>query len=67
MNQLEACQHLESLQTRLLAKQKREKAYLDRRATRGTHTPTDEAYEADQALEDELLEMIAHMLNEAGK
>lgn len=35
-----------------------EQAYLARRAARGTHTPTDEAYEQDQALENELLALL---------
>ncbi len=39
-------------------KKARERAYLDRRASRGTHTPTDEAYEADQELEADLLDML---------
>ena len=34
----------------LRRKQQRERAYLDRRAKRGTFTPTDEAYEQDQFL-----------------
>lgn len=42
----------------LLKKQARERAYLDRRAARGTHTPTDDAYEADAILEAELLEAL---------
>ncbi len=67
MTQLDMCQHLEDLQARLQAKQKRERAYLDRRAARGTDTPTDEAYRRDQSLEDELLEMIAFVLSNAGK
>lgn len=49
---------LEGLQKRLVAKQQRERAYLDRRAKRGTHTPTDDAYEEDQRLEDELLALL---------
>ena len=36
----------------------RERAYLDRRAARGTYTPTDEAYTADQLLEADLLAML---------
>jgi hypothetical protein len=36
----------------------RERAYLDRRAARGTSTQTDEAYEADQLLEADLLTML---------
>jgi hypothetical protein len=44
--------------TRLQQKQARERAYLDRRAARGTRTPTDDAYEADQILENELFEAL---------
>jgi hypothetical protein len=49
------------IQTRRAALQKkmqRERAYLDRRAARGIHTPTDEAYEQDQQLEAELLALL---------
>jgi hypothetical protein len=44
--------------TQLRQKQQRERAYLDRRAARGAHTPTDDAYEADAILEDDLLEAL---------
>ena len=46
--------------TRAALQQKtaRERAYLDRRAARGTYTPTDEALEADQLLEADLLAML---------
>lgn len=44
--------------TALEQKKARERAYLDRRASRGTRTPTDEAYEADQMLEADLLDML---------
>ncbi len=44
--------------TALERKKARERAYLDRRANRGTHTPTDEAYEAYQELEADLLDML---------
>lgn len=44
--------------SQLRQKQQRERAYLDRRAARGTHTPTDDAYEADAILESELLEAL---------
>lgn len=50
---------------RLRAKQQREKAYLDRRAARGTRTPTDEAYAADQGLETELLLFLDDILRNA--
>ena len=43
---------------KLREKQDRERAYLDRRAARGTHTPTDEAYEADALLENDLFEAL---------
>jgi hypothetical protein len=46
------------IRARLQAKMQRERAYLDRRAKRGTHTPTDEAYAQDQILEAELLSML---------
>jgi hypothetical protein len=39
----------------------REQNYLDRRASRGTHTPTDEAYEADQALLADLIALFDEM------
>jgi hypothetical protein len=54
---------LEGIQARLVAKQRREKTYLERRAGRGTHTPTDEAYEGDQILEDELLLLLQDLIN----
>lgn len=47
---------------KLERKKKREKDYLDRRAARGTHTPTDNAYEDDQVLETELLEFLQQCL-----
>jgi acyl-CoA thioesterase len=42
----------------LLRKMQRERAYLERRARRGVWTPTDEAYEADQELEADLLALL---------
>ena len=53
--------YADDLTERLKRKQARERAYLDRRAARGTHTPTDEAYEQDQILEDELLKVLEMM------
>ncbi len=47
-----------STRAALQKKMARERAYLDRRAARGTHTPTDEAYELDQVLEADLLDML---------
>jgi hypothetical protein len=45
----------------LLRKMQRERAYLQRRARRGVWTPTDEAYEADQELEADLLALLDEM------
>lgn len=45
--------------------QQRERDYLDRRAARGAHTPTDDAYEADQGLETELLLLLDELLQNA--
>ena len=42
-------------------KKARERAYLDRRAAHGTHTPTDEAYEADQPLLADLIAFLDEM------
>lgn len=47
-----------STRAALQKKMARERAYLDRRAARGTCTPTDEAFEADQLLEADLLAML---------
>ena len=47
--------------TQLEQKMRRERAYLDRRAARGTYTPTNEAYEADQLLEADLLAFLQEM------
>ena len=47
-----------STRAALERKMARERTYLDRRAMRGTHTPTDEAYEADQLVEADLLDML---------
>jgi hypothetical protein len=44
--------------TKLQQKRQREQDYLDRRAARGTRTPTDEAYERDAMLERELMEAL---------
>ena len=46
--------------TRAALQQKiaRERAYLDRRAARGSYTPTDQAYEADQLLEADLVALL---------
>jgi len=39
----------------------RERAYLARRAARGTHTPTDDAYAADQLLLADLIALLDEM------
>lgn len=49
---------LQGLRDRLQQKMRRERDYLDRRAARGTHTPTDDAYEHDQQLEAELFALL---------
>ena len=49
---------LGSMRERLEKKMVRERAYLDRRAARGTHTPTDDAYAEDQRLETELIDLL---------
>jgi len=59
MSEDEARAWVQELASRLRKKQARERAYLDRRRARGTHTPTDEAYEADQELENDLLEVLS--------
>ena len=45
----------------LQRKMQREQAYLERRARRGVRTPTDEAYEADQYLEADLVALLDEM------
>ena len=52
---------LERTREALVRKMARERAYLDRRAARGTRTPTDEAYEQDQLLEADLLALLDEM------
>ena len=42
-------------------KQAREWAYLDHRAHRGIHILTDDAYEQDHQLEDDLLAMLGEL------
>lgn len=53
---------LQGVHERLTRKMQRERSYLDYRASRGRHTPTDEAYEADLVLEQELLSLIENLL-----
>ena len=45
----------------LQRKMQREQAYLHRRARQGVHTPTDDAYEADQELEADLLALLEEL------
>jgi hypothetical protein len=54
----EARAWLGSMRERLKKKIARERAYLSRRAARGTHTPTDDAYAEDQRLEAELIDLL---------
>jgi hypothetical protein len=53
--------------TTLLRKMQRERAYLDRRAARHTHTPTDDAYEADQLLEADLVALLDELEQAVGE
>lgn len=64
MSPIEGRVWIESMLDRLVKKQAREKAYLDRRKARKVHTPTDEAYEGDQVLEDELIGLLKKLLEE---
>jgi hypothetical protein len=52
---------LRATRVALQQKMQRERAYLDRRAARGTYTPTDEAYEGDQLLEADVLALLDEM------
>jgi hypothetical protein len=52
---------LQQTRAALLRKMQRERAYLQRRARRGVRTPTDDAYEADQELEADLLALLDEM------
>ena len=58
---------IDGLRVRLSRKKQRERAYLSRRAARGTHTPTDDAYEEDQALETELIDLLNEIAQELAK
>ena len=57
----ELCTWIGATRRALTHKQARERAYLDRRAERGTHTPTDDVYEQDQHLLADLLAMLDEM------
>lgn len=54
----EVLEWIAGIRARLKMKQAREQNYLARRKARGVHTPTDEAYEQDQALENEILALL---------
>ena len=58
----EAKAWLRNIRARLVRKQAQERAYLDRRAKRRIHTPTDDMYEEDQQLEHDLLAVLDEML-----
>jgi hypothetical protein len=58
---------LMGMRERLARKQRREQNYLNRRAARGTHTPTDEAYEQDHVLENELLALLDGLIDQFGR
>ena len=52
---------IQGTRSALEQKQAREWAYLDHRAHRGIHTLTDDAYEQDHQLEDDLLAMLGEL------
>lgn len=54
---------IQTTRVALQRKKQREQDYLDRRATSGTRTPTDEVYEQDQDLLADLLAMLDEMEN----
>jgi hypothetical protein len=58
MDTPDALEWIGDIRLRLQRKQQREQAYLARRSARGTHTLTDEAYLADQELENEILTLL---------
>ena len=49
---------LQHTQAALKQKMQRERSYLDRRATRGVYTVTDDAYKQEQLLEADLLALL---------
>ena len=61
MTHEEQLSYIGDLRGRIEAMKQRGRNYLDRRASRGTHTPTDDAYEADQILEMELIAFLNEM------
>ena len=52
---------IQATRAALQQKMQRERNYLDRRAARGTRTPTDDAYEHDQRLEADLIALLDEM------
>jgi hypothetical protein len=52
---------IRATRTALQQKMQRERNYLERRAARGIHTPTDDAYEHDQVLEADLIALLDEM------
>lgn len=52
---------IRATRTALQQKMQRERNYLDRRAARRTHTPTDDAYEQEQLLEADLIALLDEM------
>ncbi|HEY6410646.1 MAG TPA: hypothetical protein VIY29_24605 [Ktedonobacteraceae bacterium] len=57
----EVCAWIHATRRALEQKHARERAYLDRRADHGIHTPTDDVYEQDQQLLADLLAMLNEM------
>lgn len=62
MTEEEARAYVQELRTRLLHKQQRERAWLDRCARHGVQTRTDDDYERDQDLESELVALLDKLL-----
>lgn len=60
----EAVEYLKQLIARLRKMQTGMQQYLDRRAARGTHTPTDDTYEANVSLVDETVSVLNGALDE---
>ena len=58
LNQMSCGPGLAGRAARFVRKKARERAYLDRRAASHIYTATDKAYEADQLLEADLLDML---------
>ena len=52
---------IQATRAALRQKMQREHNYLERRAARGIHTPTDDAYEHDQVVEADLLALLDEM------